>query len=107
MEMPSDPDVQRGQKLLGTFFSGAPARRTGRRRRAVAREYASLFLGVGPKTVPLCESAYRSTSGLLYQSALFEVRQSYRETGLAKSGHTIEPDDHLAVELGYMASSAR
>jgi len=103
MGLPSHPDVQAGKVLLRTFFSGLHQGDADLMTEQLAREYASLFLGVGPKTVSLCESVYRSTSGLLYQPVLFEVRQSYREAGMAKSGHYHEPDDHIAVELGYMA----
>jgi TorA maturation chaperone TorD len=103
MEIPSDPDVQEGKSLLRTFFSGLRQNNLDGVIEQLAREYASLFLGVGPKTVSLCESVYRSTSGLLYQSPLLEVRQSYRETGMAKTDQYREPDDHIAVELSYMA----
>ena len=103
MEIPSDPDVQAGKILLRTFFSGLRQSNLDGVIEQLAREYASLFLGVGPKTVSLCESVYRSASGLLYQSPLLEVQQSYRETGMAKSDRYHEPDDHIAVELSYMA----
>ena len=103
MEMPPDPDVQAGKTLLKTFFSTLLQRDIDGVIEQLAREYASLFLGVGPKTVSPCESVYRSTSGLLNQSALFEVQQSYHEIGMTKSDQYHEPDDHIAVELSYMA----
>ncbi len=103
MGLPSDPDVEASKALLKTFFSEL---RQGDLEEAIeqlARDYASLFLGVGPKTVSLCESVYRSASGLVYQSSLFEVQQSYCETGMTKSDQYHEPEDHIAVELSYMA----
>jgi len=103
MELPSDPDVQAGKTLLETFFSELPQRNADELIEQLARQYAALFLGVGPKTVSLCESVYRSKFGLLYQSTLFDVQQSYREIGMAKSDQYREPDDHIAVELSYMA----
>jgi putative dimethyl sulfoxide reductase chaperone len=68
-----------------------------------AREYAALFLGVGPETVPLCESAYEGGTGTLFRNAYFRMKEVYRAAGLSKSDDFTEPDDHLAVELAYMA----
>jgi TorA maturation chaperone TorD len=98
----SNPDIEAGRELLKTFFSSfrEDADHTAR---DLASEYALLLLGVGPDTVSPCESVYRSTSGLLYQSTLAEVQQAYREIGMAKSDLYQEPDDHIAVELTYMA----
>ena len=103
MEIPSNPDVETGKTLLETFFSEFREKEGDGVIEELAREYAALFLGVGPKTVSLCESVYRSKFGLLYQSTLFDVQQSYREIGMAKSDQYREPDDHIAVELSYMA----
>jgi len=103
MGLPSDPDVEASKALLKTFFSELRQRDLDGVIEQLARDYASLFLGVGPKTVSLCESVYRSASGLLYQSSLFEVQQSYSETGMTKSDQYHEPEDHIAVELSYMA----
>jgi putative dimethyl sulfoxide reductase chaperone len=102
LQLPSDPDIEAGRDLLKAFFSGLNDD-ADKVVQGLAREYASLFLGVGPETIPPCESVYRSTSGLLYQSTLFEVQQSYRKIGMVKSDLYQEPDDHIAVELSYMA----
>ena len=102
MEIPSDPDVQASKNLLKEFwpeFRHHPDRVV----EDLSREYASLFLGVGSKTVSPCESVYRSGAGLLYQSTLFEVQQLYGGIGMEKSEQYHEPDDHIAVELMYMA----
>ena len=47
------------------------------------KEYARLFLGVGPETVSLCESAWTSPLRLVCQEAQFECRRAYAATGLA------------------------
>jgi TorA maturation chaperone TorD len=100
--LPSDPDVKEGRVLLKAFFLGL-GDDVDSTAQGLAREYASLFLGVGPVTISPCESVYRSASGLLYQSTLLEVQQSYNEIGMAKSDLYQEPDDHIAIELSYMA----
>lgn len=102
MELPA-PDIQEGKQLLERFFKDLSQKDTTEVIQELAREYASLFLGVGPKSVSLCESVYRSKLGLLCQSTLFEVQEAYREIGMAKNDEYREPDDHIAVELSYMA----
>jgi putative dimethyl sulfoxide reductase chaperone len=99
---PPQPDFQTGRELLRTFFGGVREDDPGVIEE-LSRCYASLFLGVGPATVSPCESSYRGESPLLFQSAHFEVQQAYREIGLAKNQSFREPEDHIAVELSYMA----
>jgi TorA maturation chaperone TorD len=69
----------------------------------LARHYAFLFLGVGSENVALCESAYRNERGLLFQNAYFDILEKYREMGLGKRENFPEPEDHLSLELAYMA----
>jgi putative dimethyl sulfoxide reductase chaperone len=99
----SDPDISQGQSLLKSFFAGIPVSRCALTVEELARDYASLFLGVGPKTVSPCESVYRSRSELLFQDSYFEAQQAYRSIGMAKKDDYSEPEDHIAVELSFMA----
>lgn len=69
----------------------------------LARHYAFLFLGVGSENVALCESAYRNDRGLLFQNAYFDILEKYKEVGLGKQEDFSEPEDHLSLELAYMA----
>lgn len=103
LEISVQTDFKAGRELLRTFFDQVRQEDDEGVIRDLARCYASLFLGVGPKTVSPCESIYRSDSPLLYQSTHFEVQQAYHEIGMAKNAHFREPDDHIAVELSYMA----
>jgi len=73
----------------------------------LARHYAFLFLGVGSENIALCESAYRSERGLLFQDSYFDIVQKYDEVGLMKRQDLPEPEDHLSVELAYMANLCR
>ncbi|MEM3734599.1 MAG: molecular chaperone TorD family protein [Nitrososphaerales archaeon] len=69
----------------------------------LASEYASLFLNVGPKPVYLVESVYLGKHHTLYEEPYFEVLDAYRILGFEKSSDFKEPEDHLAVELEFMA----
>ena len=49
------------------------------------------------------ESVYTSEGGLMMQDAYAEVLHVYRGAGFAKNPGFKEPEDHLAVELAFMA----
>jgi len=69
----------------------------------LAAEYASLFLNAGPSPVYLVESVYLGKHHLLYEEPYFEVLDAYKALGFKKSPKFKEPEDHLAVELEFMA----
>ena len=71
--------------------------------KGLAVEYASLFLGVGPKHVYLAESVYLSEEHMLYQAPYHEILRVYKSLGFAKDEDFREPDDHVAVEFQFMA----
>ena len=64
------------------------------------------FFGMGPRTAQKAfpyESVYTSEGGLMMQEAYAEVLHVYRGAGFAKNPGFKEPEDHLAVELAFMA----
>lgn len=64
------------------------------------------FFGMGPRTAQKAfpyESVYTSEGGLMMQDAYSEVLRVYRGAGFAKNPGFKEPEDHLAVELAFMA----
>lgn len=66
-----------------------------------------IFFGMGPLSAKHAfpyESVYTSQRGLLMQEAYGTTRRAYRENGLQKSDDFAEPDDHLAVQLAFMAA---
>jgi len=69
----------------------------------LAREYAGLFLGVGEHTVSLCESQYHKSKFYSNENPLFAIHREYASSGLEKNEAFKEPDDHLAMELAFMA----
>ena len=61
---------------------------------------------MGPRTAQKAfpyESVYTSEGGLMMQEAYAEVLHVYRNAGFAKNPGFKEPEDHLAVELAFMA----
>jgi len=103
LEIPLEKDFQTGGNLLRTFFEQNRHEDDKTVIADLARCYASLFLGVGAKTVSTCESIFRGEARRLFQSSHFEVQQVYQEIGMIKNEKYHEPDDHIAVELSFMA----
>ena len=75
-------------------------------RQELAVDYARVFLCAGmyeQLMAPPYESVYTSEGGLMMQDAYAEVLHVYRGAGFAKNPGFKEPEDHLAVELAFMA----
>lgn len=68
------------------------------------KEFAFLFLT--PHGVYPFESIYRGKKKLLMDRPWEEVRGFYRSVGLEKDKSEMHPEDHIAVELGFMATFA-
>jgi TorA maturation chaperone TorD len=69
----------------------------------LAAEYAALFLSVGRKPVSPYESVYTSPEHLVMQQARDEVLAEYRKEGLNRIDEFREPEDHIAIEMEFMA----
>ena len=72
----------------------------------LAQSYAKLFLGVGEKTVPLCESAWTSPRHLLCQAAQIDCRRAYEAAGLELAGGSVVPEDHVGLMLAFLSVTA-
>ncbi len=69
-------------------------------------DFARIFLGMNSKGAFPYESVYRSKLGLLMQDPFDEVRAFYNKTGVTKNSCLPEPDDHIGIELAFMATLA-
>lgn len=69
-------------------------------------EYTKLFVGPGKLPAPPWESVYVCGEDLLFQQSTLAVRQAFRAAGYRASGYPHEADDHLAIELHFMATLA-
>lgn len=77
-------------------------------RRSVASEYAELFVGPRPPLAPPYESVYLGQPKRLFTDQTMEVKRFYRRCGLSvtKDKEWKVPDDHLSLELEFMARLA-
>lgn len=73
----------------------------------LAVDFDRVFFGMGPLTARHAfpyESVYTSERGIMMQEAYAQVVHVYREQHLAKDKGFTEPEDHIAVELAFMAT---
>ena len=65
-----------------------------------------VFFGMGPRTAHKAfpyESVYTSVGGRMNQEAWTQVKAIYAKAGFEKNPSFKEPEDHIAVELSFMA----
>ena len=69
-------------------------------------EFARVFYGVGPATVPMAASCYTNDTRLNCQGPFHAAREFYARCGQVPSDGLGLPDDHLAVELAFLHALA-
>lgn len=62
-----------------------------------------LFYMVGQSRTSPYESVYRTDDATMFGPTTFKVRERYAECGLVFEGNAKEPDDHLGLELAFLA----
>jgi TorA maturation chaperone TorD len=70
-------------------------------------DYTRLFVGPGQVLAPPWESVYFNDERLLFQVPTLQVRAWYRRFGLETAGEQTEPDDHIGLELAFLAHLGR
>lgn len=71
------------------------------------QDYQSLFEGPGNLLAPPWESVYLSDEKLMFEEQTLQVRQWYQNDNLQISNYGKEPEDHMGLELQYMAFLAK
>lgn len=100
-------DNNSSDEPLATFFRELSTSDDESIRIDLAADYNRLFLGMGPHPVAPYESVYTSEEGLLMQDARDEVVAAYQTEGLdAPEGFGL-PEDHMALELDFMAQMSK
>lgn len=70
----------------------------------VRRDYNRLFFGPEPMLAPPYESVHRSEEHLVFERETMLVRAAYAEFDLAAPRLNKEPDDHIGLELTFVAT---
>ncbi|MBM4765338.1 molecular chaperone TorD family protein [Bacillus sp. B15-48] len=66
-------------------------------------EYTYLMIGPNKLPAPPWESIYRTKERLIFQESTLKVRKAYLEYNFTHAKYPHEPDDHLSLELDFMA----
>jgi TorA maturation chaperone TorD len=96
---------------FGRRAAGLPAGGRTKLLTDLAAEYASLFLAAGKlgdrRIVFPCESAYFTTPPRNFGDPYHEVIDAFKSVGYEKPRNFLDPEDHIATELDFMAHMSR
>lgn len=70
-------------------------------------DFTRLFIGIGKPVSPPWESVYFNEDRMVFQEQTLRVREWYRRFGLEAEKLYHEPDDHVGLELSFLAHLAR
>jgi len=71
------------------------------------REYTHLMIGPNKLPAPPWESVYRSEARVIFQESTLIVRRAYLNYNFLPANYPHEADDHIALELDFMAHLAK
>jgi len=99
-------EIINGLKLLQTWTNQNAGGILDKQFEAVKKDHLYLFTGIGRPLAPVWESVYFSESGMIFQKQTLEVREWYARYGLEAEKKGREPDDHIGLELSFVAHLA-
>jgi TorA maturation chaperone TorD len=98
--LPETPQLESAYRRLENYIHEAKPDTL----RCLAADYAMLCRGSNPvKGADPYESVHRNPLHLMMQDEWEEVFRFYRESGFQRSASAHEPEDHLGIELEFMA----
>ena len=95
-----DDGTAAGLALLSAFCASWDPARLG----ALEWDFNRLFVGPGEMLAPPWESVHRSKTKLTFQEPTLQVRELYLRFGVEAPAVHREPDDHLGLELAFLAT---
>jgi TorA maturation chaperone TorD len=99
-------EVNKGLEILRLWAEENRGGISAKELAAINKDHLYLFTGVGPALAPVWESVYFSEMRLLFQEQTLQVREWYARYGLQVEQKNKEPDDHIGLELGFVAHLA-
>lgn len=99
------PDISAGLKMLNQW---------GQQPNGISQEMIQdlnvdntrLFVGLGRVLAPVWESVHFTEERLVFQESTLDVRRWYQRFGLEPENLHKEPDDHIALEMAFIAHLA-
>lgn len=99
------PDVAKGLALLNRWGQ-SPVEIDESMLQDLNVDSTRLFFGPGRVLAPLWESVYFTEERLVFQESTLDVRRWYQRFGLELENLHKEPDDHIALEMAFVAHLA-
>lgn len=100
------PDIIEGLELLQRWSSSGNGGVSGQMFDDLQADYTRLFIGPAQVLTPPWESVYFSEERLTFQKETLDVRNWYKRFGLQADKLYNEPDDHIGLELEFIAHLA-
>lgn len=98
--------IQRGLELLQRWANENRGGISDAEMMALKQDHVRLFIGVDEVLSPVWESVYFSEKKLVFQEQTLLVRDWFRRFGLEAEKINREPDDHIGLELIFIAHLA-
>jgi TorA maturation chaperone TorD len=104
--LPATASATEAWRTMRNTLALLPSRPDARLLDELAAEYAAIYLTNAYGASPL-ESVWLDEDHLTCQDAMFQLREIYAAAGLATTDWRQRPDDHLVLQLLYVAHAAR
>lgn len=104
--LPASPQAQEAWRFMAAALSDLPVPLDTATLDRLAADYASIYLVSSYGASP-CESTWIDEDHLLCQETMFQLREIYRVAGLAAADWRRRPDDHLVLQLAFLAHAIR
>lgn len=101
------PLAQQGLQLMQAWCRKNRAGLTDPGIADLQNDYLALFIGLETVLAPVWESVYLNEDHLLFQEQTLQVRQWYARYGIEIEHMHQEPDDHIALEMMFIAHLAQ
>jgi TorA maturation chaperone TorD len=104
--LPVTASAREAWQIMQTALDELPAQIDSQDLDALAADFAAIYLTAAYGASP-CESAWTDEDHLLCQDSMFQLRAIYSASGLAAKDWRRRPDDHLVLQLAYLAHAMR
>lgn len=97
------PESKRGQELLQNWGQANAKGISEESFKELNTDHTRLFVGAGKVLAPPWESVYFNEDRMIFQEQTLDVRNWYRRFGLEPENLHREPDDHIGLEMTFVA----
>lgn len=99
-------ETARGIELLQRWMNENRSGLEASQFKVLQDDHLHLFIGLGKVIAPMWSSVYFSENKLLFQEQTLQVRKWYARFGLQAERINREPDDHIGLEMLFIAHLA-